>query len=148
MRVVRLAIAFFSVWMFAVPAQACSLIWPGYDGMTHLSDTVVVVDVVSVTPGERREGEGESLSGLATGSVVRVLKGNAPEETLTFEHRIPDVDYVCDWDIRVVQGGRYWVWLDSRPDGQIRTNYAIAEEDMSNADRSLVRGAARHQGHP
>ncbi|WP_332654782.1 hypothetical protein [Brevundimonas sp.] len=126
----------------AEPAQACSLIWPGYDGMTQDSDIVLVVDVSSVTPGQPRADAGRSLFRSASGNVIEVLKGRFDQPQATFEHRIPDVDYHCDWEILAQTPGRYWVWLDIRNDG-VRTHYAVAANEISNSDRVLVRSTAR-----
>lgn len=128
--------------LWAEPASACSLIWPGYERTSRESEIVALVEVESASPGEKRSGAGESLYGVATATVLSGLKGVSTGAPLSFEHRLTDVDYVCDYDVLVESGKRYWVWLDRTVTGD-RTRFAVLDESLNTQERWAIRAGAR-----
>lgn len=138
----RLAWLLVVALLWATPAAACSLFWPGYEQTTRDSDVVALVRVEAATPGERQPGRGKSLYGVATATVLTGLKGATADAPLSFEHRMTDSDFVCDYDIVVEPGQQYWVWLDRGSEG-LRTRMAVSNDTLSWRDRRAIRAGTR-----
>lgn len=140
------AMVFGAVLFGAGPVLACSIIWSGYERLTQQSDTLVIVEAVSVS-GLRPSAKGNPFlptsEGVAVGRIKRQLMGSRLRGEVAFEYWSYDPETSCGTDFDVTPGHTYYLWLRRYPDGQLRTWYGQDAAEISAGQRNLIASYAR-----